>query len=558
MSQQIDSSQPEVALQLEDWNAGLLDGGTYYYDSMHFPNPLAPLSLSIKAGAWAEGSATGFRDAGIPMKAFHSVGRNSYLFQWMEMAEFASPEEGQQVGVAIEARMKEEVGRLLESWVTRQLPATREQTAILRRLIAETATTADLNRVIEEALSAYSQLWRIHFNVVVPMGVAMQLFDEFHAEVFGGSEEDGHPLLAGQLNESVKAGFGLSDLASLARELGVANVILEFDSEGALARLNESGPGREWVAALNVYLDDYGMRQDLFDIATPTWKERPAYAITHIRNYLRSRYDARAHHAGIQQRAAEAIVTAREQLSAYPQPVQAQFDALLKMGQDASFLQEEHNFHIDQQTQALAHEFFREVGKRLVANGTIENADDVFMLTVEEIQSLVNTPLPQAETVSTRRASLQAAWNIVPPPFIGVPPAGPPPSETPADRGNIRFWGSNTPESDDPGIVMGNPGARGTATGLARVVRTLEEAAALEPGEILVTVTTMPPWSPLFGVAAAVVTETGGPLSHCAIVAREYEIPAVVGATRATSRIATGQRIRVDGSTGIIELDVVD
>jgi pyruvate,water dikinase len=226
------------------------------------------------------------------------------------------------------------------------------------------------------------------------------------------------------------------------------------------------------------------------------------------------------------------------------------------MGQDASFLQEEHNFHIDQQTQALAHEFFREIGKRLVVNGTIAATDDVFMLTVDEIRSLVVAPAPQGETVSTRRAKLQAAWDIVPPPFIGVPPAGPPSSDTPADRGNIRFWGMNTPLSDDPGVVMGNPGARGTSTGRARVVRTLEEAAALEPGEILVTVTTMPPWSPLFGVAGGVVTETGGPLSHCAIVAREYEIPAVVGATAATSRITTGQLIRIDGSTGIVELDV--
>ena len=87
------------------------------------------------------------------------------------------------------------------------------------------------------------------------------------------------------------------------------------------------------------------------------------------------------------------------------------------------------------------------------------------------------------------------------------------------------------------------------------MVRTLDEARALQPGEILVTVTTMPPWSPLFAIAAGVVTETGGPLSHCAIVAREYDIPAVVGAPNASRRIVTGQRIRLDGSTGVAELN---
>ena len=78
---------------------------------------------------------------------------------------------------------------------------------------------------------------------------------------------------------------------------------------------------------------------------------------------------------------------------------------------------------------------------------------------------------------------------------------------------------------------------------MARVVQSLDEAKALQPGEILVTVTTMPAWTPLFGTAAAVVTETGGALSHCAIVAREYGIPAVVGAFGATRTITTGQTI---------------
>ena len=86
------------------------------------------------------------------------------------------------------------------------------------------------------------------------------------------------------------------------------------------------------------------------------------------------------------------------------------------------------------------------------------------------------------------------------------------------------------------------------------MARTLEEAKDVLPGEILVAITTMPAWTPLFGVAAAVVTETGGPLSHCAIVAREYGIPAVVGAHGATQRIQTGQSITVDGSTGIVML----
>jgi pyruvate,water dikinase len=97
-------------------------------------------------------------------------------------------------------------------------------------------------------------------------------------------------------------------------------------------------------------------------------------------------------------------------------------------------------------------------------------------------------------------------------------------------------------------------GSRGTATGTAFIARTLEEATGISPGEVLVAVTTMPPWTPLFGIAAAVVAETGGPLSHCAIVAREYGIPAVVGAHGATQRIQQGQSITVDGTNGVVVL----
>lgn len=86
------------------------------------------------------------------------------------------------------------------------------------------------------------------------------------------------------------------------------------------------------------------------------------------------------------------------------------------------------------------------------------------------------------------------------------------------------------------------------------MARTLEEATAVLPGEVLVAVTTMPPWTPLFGIAAAVVTETGGPLSHCAIVAREYGIPAVVGVHGATRLIATGQQVTVDGGRGLVTI----
>lgn len=118
-----------------------------------------------------------------------------------------------------------------------------------------------------------------------------------------------------------------------------------------------------------------------------------------------------------------------------------------------------------------------------------------------------------------------------------------------------KFFGGLPPESSDPRVINGNAASAGSVTGVARVIQSLDEAERLKPGEILVCPSTMPAWTPLFGLASAVVTDHGGILSHTAIVAREYAIPAVVGTKVATSLIRDGQTITVDGTAGSIRLE---
>src|SRR5439155_23659728 len=108
--------------------------------------------------------------------------------------------------------------------------------------------------------------------------------------------------------------------------------------------------------------------------------------------------------------------------------------------------------------------------------------------------------------------------------------------------------------SDRRDEVRGNAAAAGVATGPARVIATLDEAHRLKPGDILVTGTTMPPWTPLFAIASAVVTETGGILSHAAVTAREYRLPAVLSVADATRLIRDGQALEVDGGTGVVRI----
>jgi pyruvate,water dikinase len=113
---------------------------------------------------------------------------------------------------------------------------------------------------------------------------------------------------------------------------------------------------------------------------------------------------------------------------------------------------------------------------------------------------------------------------------------------------------TNHRPTTEPDLVRGHAASPGVARGRARVIRTLAEADQLQQGDVLVAESTMPPWTPLFGTACAIVTDVGGILSHAAVVAREYRIPAVVGTRTATARIYNGQFIEVDGSKGTVRL----
>jgi pyruvate,water dikinase len=116
------------------------------------------------------------------------------------------------------------------------------------------------------------------------------------------------------------------------------------------------------------------------------------------------------------------------------------------------------------------------------------------------------------------------------------------------------MFGRGVSESDGKRVLVGSPSSPGRAEGIARVISGPEDFARFNKGDVLVAQATSPIWTPLLGIAAAAVTEVGGPFAHAAIVAREYGIPLVDGATDATRVIPDGAKIVVDGTAGIVEL----
>jgi pyruvate,water dikinase len=185
----------------------------------------------------------------------------------------------------------------------------------------------------------------------------------------------------------------------------------------------------------------------------------------------------------------------------------------------------------------VLHRTFLEFGRRLAEVGVLDTPEDVFHLRLEELQRVdaVWPPPPQLarelrermQRRKRRRAELEST-PLVDPRLIRV--AAP----------------------QDVALVRGTPGSQGVAEGPVRVIKDTSEFAKLQPGDVLVAPYTNPAWTPLFQRAAAVVVDSGGAMSHAAIVAREYGIPAVMGTVDGTIQLEDGQRVRVDGTGGLV------
>ena len=188
------------------------------------------------------------------------------------------------------------------------------------------------------------------------------------------------------------------------------------------------------------------------------------------------------------------------------------------------------------------------LGEALVADGLLHGPDEVFFLDREElVAALDGRPAGNLiDQSARRRAAWSAAARLRPPAMIGRVPR----LFRLAVRSTSRLLGADT--TTGLAIVRGVPASGGRATGRVRIIRDPDHGHELLPGEILVAPITAPAWTPLFGRAAAVVTDVGSALAHASIIAREYGIPAVVGCGDATSRLHDGQLVTVDGARGTV------
>ncbi len=315
------------------------------------------------------------------------------------------------------------------------------------------------------------------------------------------------------------------------------------DAGRAVAELAAIPDGPDFEAAFERVLDTYGFRGvNEWEIAAPSWEIRP--------DVLRRAVSA-ARAGGPSGRDPDA--TRRAALARFEADgVRDRFPDLdLWLDRNAVWL------GIRERTKAtcvLTINEMRldalEIGRRLVADGVLERADQVYLLTHDELRSAVADGVVDLDRVAARRAA-KAELERYREPLIAIAGRIPPVTDWPPADAAETAEGSDGSETDE---ITGAAGSPGRATGRARVVLDAYADEPTRPGEILIAPITDPGWMPLFVGAAAVVAEMGGELSHTMIVSRELGIPAVVGAVGATTVIRTGDLVAVDGSAGVVRI----
>ena len=534
--------------------------GFWAFDKMHAPRPLHPLSQDLVMSTLAVGFTEAQSEYDCPV-----VASNQAINHYFYMSFHPHPDEA-----VIEDRMSryldtldQKVPLVGKRWTNEWLPMIRSRNEAERNADYTGLSNAELLAKFDDMTDWMTEMWYVHGHINFALLSGAKLSD-FYADVMHPDDPtESYQILQGHHTRPVDAAHGLWRLSRVARDSDSLHTLFDENQPRDLAKkLSETEEGRDFLDQLSAYLYDFGWRSDaVYDIADVPWRENPSIPLGNIARYINmpDEDDPMIQYERAVKHREDLTGKIRAKLADKPDEL-AKFDEYYEAAQYAVPLTEDHAFYIDQMGVVLLRTFVLAVGDALVRDGVIGSRDDVFFLYRDEVRDALTNGGDRRATVTERKASVQAAAQASPPGAVGTPPPPPQPGgfvDPFMDALVTRLLGIKPPPEgeQDVDVIDGVAGSPGIYRGIARVVKSLDEAGDLEDGEIMVCEMTLPPWVPMFSIAGAVVSDVGGVMSHCAIVAREVNIPAVVGSVDGTTRVKTGQRITVDGIKGVVYLD---
>jgi len=552
---------PEARAVL-DWSVPR-KGATYFRQSVAelLPEPLSPLFATLALPLWNKATqqimteSLGLRSDSVALVTVHD-------FVYYEMALNTRQMVGFFFIMLMHGRTMARMWRTsIAHWADEARPHFAQVTAEWTgRDLAEMPALellAGAHQIVEAAASYYMSIQL----VLGPPVISEALFTAVYNHLIKRkSDPSALTFLLGFDNTPIRAEKSLYDLAMWARdEAGLADylertsgkeIAAAYQSQSAPIATTESWQG--FTARLTEHLSRFGHAVYDLDFAKSVPADAPASLLDTLRHFLagkgRNPYERQAEATAAREKAAASQFARLGWLR------RSLFRRVLGWAQRSAPLREDALADVGMGWPVLRR-ILREVGGRMAAAGSMAERDEVFWLKwdeVEEAARQLDAGQPVADhrqEIAQRRERWQREHVVTPPVALPV-------------KGGVRILGIDLSRgmpartSQAAGNTIKGIGASpGKVTGPACVIHGLEEFDQMKPGNILVAKITTPAWTPLFALASGIVTDVGGPLSHSSIVAREYGVPAVLGTGVATDRIRSGQRITVDGDSGVVTLD---
>jgi len=562
----------------------------WFYNSMHFPEPMSAFDMVTAEAAYCALGASNTRvhclptTLGIDYRIINGrvyIGGNAVT----------DPAE-------IERRTKEFHQRafyyyenwepLYAQWREKMMTLIRDAQALPQPSLPEfeplanvragrgVASNHDLLDVYQKTLEGYFRMWHHHFEFLLLGYGAYLTFFGFCKKAFPEiSDQTVARMVAGMDAEIFRPDEELRRLARRAVELDVDSHFQDGRSaEEVIDSLQKAGgAAHEWLKELQISRDPWFNINvgDGFYHYHRSWNDDLSMPFAGIPGYI------------AQVKAGESLVRPVDKLQAERVQLIADYRELLNSDEErAAYDQmialahrvfpyvEGHKFYCEHWYTNLFFNKIRQFGALLAAHGFFADAEDVFQLTHYELEAAIIDLMTSWSTgsaprgpgrwpaiVAERRAAIAEWAKHETPPALGPVP------DIIDDPAIVMLWGITRESLDrwlqadsgaDVNEIRGFAASNGVVEGPARIVKSVEEIGRLRDGDILVCQITNPTWAPIFQKIAGAVSDIGGSMSHAAIVAREFGLPAVVGTGMATSRIKDGQRIRVDGGRGVVTI----
>lgn len=556
------------------WDSELEKQLFWVYDDLHSPHPLSPMYFDI--GGWWLTCDHMFRRFGTPFACdWIAKNVNGYLYTAavpprpefrVDASEYGArygartpldPQYAARIGAYLGTVLPVYGQEFASWWRDRFVPEMQRNFAYLEDQLdqQDKLTLPALACLLEDAIDIHDRHWKIHWMLNFAQLSATLNLRAVAERTRGAVDEK----LLGRLQnsvtdrnwDSIEALWGMKEEAKSDPEL--AEAFAGETADEILARLQASGRGRRYLGErVAPYQREFGWHAVWsHELVFPTVRENVAPVLESVREYIQSDYDYPKVHQEARDDLARASQEILEELEG---AALEEMRTALEMNLRLAPLTPDHHFYIDQGTNAHLRLVLLAIGKKLVHAGVLDNPEDVMFLKYNELRELIgdHAAFDGRAVVTSRRAERERQYRMHPPDWIGT--------VTPSQLAfpYLINWGfpdkfyRSAPKRANQ--LTGIAGSPGVVEGTARVVLDEAQFDDVRTGDIVVCQMTNPAWVPLFTRMAGLVTDSGGTTSHSAVLAREFGMPAVVGTSTATRTIRTGDRVRVDGTNGVVEI----